>query len=59
MCLRKETLVVIKDGLEGRIGGSKMICWLVMSSLKVGQGTGGPCAMGSSKRMQEKVRSWM
>lgn len=42
MCFRKETLVVIKDGLEGRICGSKMICWLVVSFMKVGQGTRGP-----------------
>lgn len=29
MCFRKETLVVMKDGLEGKINGGKMICgWL-------------------------------
>lgn len=28
ICFRKQTLVVMKDGLEGRINGNKIICWL-------------------------------
>lgn len=29
ICFRKETLVVMTDGLEGKINGGKMICgWL-------------------------------
>lgn len=31
MCLRKETLVVMKGGLEGSVKGGEIVCWLAVS----------------------------